>query len=223
MKNSRCLLGVALLAVTTALAAVSCEGEYEPDDPRAAFLSFREALLTGDTTTVWGFLTPGAQQVYDQAYNDLLVMQEAISLLDEADQRIVRERTGIGLLASATSGEELFRVLTHLQYLINDDTYRQGSAIAGYVPTPDGSGAAVETESGQTFYLEHDEAGDWRIRGVSLRDENDEWRESSLEAIALERLQPIAENVMAVELMAAEAASSQRSRAEIERILSGQR
>ena len=206
-----------------AVPMVACQESFSPDDPRAVYQTFRDGLLTGDTAVVWSLLTPTAQQVYENAYGDLLVMEEAITLLSEDDQRIVRERTGVGLLQAAASGEALFGVLTHLQYLINDDTYRQGSEIENHTLEPNGSLAEIITRSGQTIFLTADTETDWRIQAVSVPDNELGWRNIALEALALDRLSPIAHNVMAVELMASEAAASRRSPAEIERILSGQR
>jgi hypothetical protein len=213
----------AALALCLAAHLGACKEELGVDHPEGAFLAFRDALLAGDAHTVWTMIDEPGQQVFEAALADLVALSESVNLLSPGDQAIVRAETGLALLEATDDAEGLFGQLTHFEYLVGDDTYRQGTEPDRVVYAPGATTAEIVTESGQTFWMTQDEAGAWRVSQFSVPDMDDEWRPVTFEGLASQRLAPIAQNVLTVEMMVAQTASSRRSPAEIEALLGGGR
>jgi hypothetical protein len=192
------------LVVTIGLGG--CGSDPPPTEPEGGYLAFRAALLSADSQALWETVTDDTHQIYRDTLADLEAIRESLELLSPSDRAIARERTGVILLARASTAEELFDVLLRLENLVGDEGVRLGSAIDDVTANPAEGTASVLTRAGQTFDLIRSDDGIWRV--------------NTLASVAADRLRSISNNLMAVEVMVSESAYRRRSPQEVHRLLS---
>jgi hypothetical protein len=205
---------IALLLVCLCLwlgpLTVGCGSEPTPQEPEGGYLAFRDALLSGSSANLWDWITEDTKQLYQDAIADLQALTESVQLLSPADRAVAYERTAVRLAERAQTGRQLFVEIVRIADLFGDERYRVGTDPDDVVlHAGDPRRATVTTRAGQSFELVREDDGVWRV--------------SSLATMARSQLQAIAENLSAVDVLAAESAYMRRSHAEIVRLLGGRR
>ncbi|MBN1946473.1 MAG: hypothetical protein JW797_12430 [Bradymonadales bacterium] len=185
----------------------ACKQEAPLTEPEGGYLAFRDALLAGNSAALWPCLAQETQQVFRDAWTDLNILAVSINNLSPSDQVEARDRTALFLLEIASDPQGLFQAMVRLENLVGDEALRLGSAIDDITVDEDGRQATVTTKAQQQFELVEEEDGVWRVR--------------SLTGLAFDRLRPLSDNLMAVEVMVAESGYMRRSHEEIVRLLGG--
>lgn len=154
-----CLAGALLLAT-------GCAEELSPQEPRGAYLLFRQAVLSGDAAQVYAFMDKDTRKVFDDRYQTLNAMDEQIlRFLPQVDQKLARQQTGVVFLKERkiTSGEELFKAVFQAKQLEVTPEIEVGTEVSDVEVNAEESEAAVVTYSGQVYRLVKEDDGLWRV------------------------------------------------------------
>jgi len=161
---ARVLVTCGLLLVVAA--TTGCEEELLPQEPRGAYLLFRQAIFQGDADQVWAYLDKDTKDLFDQRYGTLLAMSDQIvQFLPSVDQKLARQQTGVVMLGDQGihSGQELFNAVFKPKAVEITPEIEVGTEVSEVEVNEAESEAVVVTYAGTVYRLVVEEDGIWRI------------------------------------------------------------
>ncbi len=159
--------GLAVVCCCVVLQGAGCAEELTPQEPRGAYMIFRQAVLSGDAAGVYAAMDKETHQVFETRYQTMVGMEEQIvRFLPQVDQKLARQQTGVVLLKERgiTSGETLFHAVFTAQKLEVTPEIEVGTEVSEVEVNAEESEAAVVTYSGQVYRLVKEEDGVWRVK-----------------------------------------------------------
>jgi hypothetical protein len=148
--------------VVVLAAFAGCGKDLAPTEPAGGFARFSEALEARDIEALWQSISPQSQQLFDAAYDELVIMRELVTHLQPAEQAEARRRAGLDETASVDSSETLFGWFVRAELIPVADSYLGGLDAETVSPENEGS-YAVSTAAGQEFNLVRADDGTWRV------------------------------------------------------------
>ncbi len=154
------------LAFAVTLALFGCGGDVSPLEPEGGLEAFAEALAAANADEVYGRLSTDTQALCVNALQTLRETDEAIGQLQPSDQADAREATGVAILETVETPEQLFATLINtgaIPSLNENASYRVGMEAAELVPVaPDA--VLIVSKAEQEFEMRLSNDGEWRVR-----------------------------------------------------------
>ena len=159
---------------------LGCEEELRPEEPKGAYLLWREALLQGDVDGVYKYLDQDTHKLLDERVTVLKELEGDISrYLPQVDQKIARKQTGAVLLRDhkdLEDGRALFGLIYQPGSLKITPEVRVGSEVSDVELNEAGDIASVVTYGGDQYYFKRESDSVWRTGAwLTLADERTRW------------------------------------------------